>query len=154
MRAVWESWKPLPELSPYCWCLNVTHASALDTTCAIIQNCVPHQRPPKTSVLTRLKNSAHVSWPSLAWVQTLWAFFPIWIEKLPVGGFPHIVPKIHCKIMSHKIHMHWSPFSFKTRGRQTAVPMTWVYFINEFICCNIYLKGKKIEETRQKNKKI
>lgn len=120
---------------------------------AIIQNPVLHQQPPKTSVLTGLKNSAHVSWPSLAWVQTC-LFLPIQIKKLPFGGLPQIVPNIHCKITSHKIHLHWLPFNFKTRGRETAVPVTWIYFINEFICCNIYLKDKKIEETRQKNEKI
>jgi len=32
--------------------------------------------------------------------------------------------------------------------------MTWTGFINAFICCNIYLKGKKMDETRQKNEKI
>lgn len=51
-----------------------------------IQNLALHQHPPKSLVLTGLKNSAHVSWPSLAWVQTLCPFLfshlgweaPIW----------------------------------------------------------------------------
>lgn len=85
MRADWESWKSLPELSSHCWFINVGRTHAI--------NPKPFSAPTPTKDLS-LDRAEEFTCHGQAWLEPrhyVFFYFPICTENLPLGGFPQIV---------------------------------------------------------------